>query len=346
MSQCKAILDTPAELNEVVCKMQLGSTHYGVTKSLIDGNVSPDYAKILFKKFVSRVLIEVSAYCNRKCVFCPNKSGLRITKSLRQVGMEQNLLSGIVSRLEEIDYNRNIVLHLYNEPMSDPDLANKVAYITSRLDKAAVWFNTNGDYLTHDALVDLAEAKLTKLAVSLYGPNHGEYDKDYLSQAFERIFKAVGQKGEIMHPNSVNMNSRLSFEHNGWKIPISIFASDFNVIGYDRGETIDGFDTSRTSPCPAVFSEFNIAYDGTIVPCCNVHPHEASHSDYVIGKLKDPRDMFEIFANSALKDWRHDLIKFDTYKSPCDSCTRLNYPELQSTAEAALFNDTVSQLLK
>ncbi len=325
---------------------RFGDASFRFSPRSFAGTLDGDEKKRLFKAFVTRVLLEVSSYCNRQCSFCPNASGLRLSKEEKGNGIDPALLADILKALQSIDYDRDIVLHLYNEPMADPALADKVAVIAKALPKATIWFNTNGDYLTRERLAALAEAGLSHLNVSLYGPNHGDFDVDYLTSAFDRIFNAVGARAKIRRPNEYDIRTRVVFEHDGRTLPITIFASDFNEIGYDRGKSVEtGERAARTSPCPAVFSEFNIAWDGTVVPCCNVHPHEPDHRSYVIGAVARGEDMFDLYHSATLRGWRRSLARFGSFQPPCDTCTRLNFPALADTPEAAAFNDAMSRAL-
>ena len=334
------------QIGEEVCTLKMDTVELSASPSLFSGPLSGAQKRRLFKRFVSRVLLEVSAYCNRRCVFCPNKTGLRLSQQQAQKTMADTLLKDVLKSLQAINYDRNIVLHLYNEPMADPALAAKVEVITSALPLASVWFNTNGDYLTRERLEDLARARLTKLNVSLYGPRQGEYDLDYLERAFDRVFSVVGVQGEIEAPSRFDRRARLTYEYNGWKIPITVFATDFNVVGYDRASAIAApHPVRRTTPCASVFSEFNIAWDGVVVPCCNVHPHEPDHEAYRIGRVVEGEHIFDIYHGEVLRKWRRNLALFDQHQSPCDSCSRYEYQGLEQTLTASRSNESFRKMM-
>lgn len=324
----------------------VGYAKFGFSKSLFAGALDERRKKALFKQFVTRVLFEISAYCNRRCVFCPNKTGLRLTKDQQENTFPLAKMETILDALADIEYDKDIVLHLFNEPMADPELVDKVALITEKLPKASVWFNTNGDYLSRKKLEALTDAKLTRMNISLYGPNHGEFDVGYLKNSFRRVFEHIGKEVEITEVNAHTFRSVLSFHHNGRELPIVVMASNFNEIGYDRGKSVgDGDAPARSSPCSSVFSEVNIAWDGTVVPCCNIHPHEPQHQQYVIGKVETGEDLFDIYHAEAIRGWRRQLVRFGSYDAPCDTCTRFNYPNLETTPKARDYNKSVDALL-
>lgn len=261
--------------------------------------------------------------------------------------MPISFIESIAAALAEIDYDQVVLLHLYNEPMSDPDLIAKLKAIRRLLPKAKISFNSNGDYLTKGILEELTEAGLTYLSVSLYGPQHGLFDVEYLEGAFERIFNIVGNRSEIRKPRETQLEARVSFSHAGRTLPINVFATDFNQVGYDRGKAVrTQKDEQRVSPCPAPFAELNIAWDGHVVPCCNIHPERAVADGQTVGRVIEGHDIFRIFNGRKMKGWRRSLALYGNFSSPCDTCTRLNEPGACNSAAALSHNERMRKILE
>jgi hypothetical protein len=325
--------------------IRVGNVKFWLDRQLFQGELDLAAKKRLFSRSVDRVVLELSAYCNRRCTFCPNTAGTRIGRDSLRSGMSFELLDSIVGSLAEIEYDRLMLLHLYNEPLADPALAQKIALIRSRLPKPKLHLNTNGDYLTAELLKDLVEAGLSSLAVSLYGPNHGEYVESYLRASFRRIFEIVGAKGQIIRRGQGELASYISFDHQGHKFPITVFAKDFNTNGYDRGKSVQtGSFTARLTPCASVFNELVVSWDGTVVPCCNVHPHHGPHKQYTIGKVSAENRIFDVFHSETMRQWRAGLATFSPCLSPCDTCTRSDYPSAAED-EMETFNRVVERLM-
>jgi radical SAM family protein/iron-sulfur cluster protein len=321
---------------------------YGMSPSHFDGELDLATKKALFKRYVNRITLEVSSYCNRVCVFCPNKTGIRRKQSQLEENFEPRLMDSILESLKSIEYENGIILHLYNEPMADPALPSKVAKIAQALPKAVIWTNTNGDYLTRESLYELMRAGMHKLEVSLYGPGDGEnYDHGYLSRAFQRVFGIVGQDAEVTQQNGQDMRARIVLKEGDRRLQITIFASDFNSVGYDRGKSLSDVPTwRRSTPCSSVFNEFNVGWDGSVVPCCNIHPNDPQHSKFIIGRLETGDDIFHLYHSTALREWRKNLAKFGPSLSPCDTCTRGDFPELNGTDEATSVNRAVEDMFR
>lgn len=327
-------------------KFDVDGYPFQADRSLFNGALSSDEQRSIFKRAVNRIVIETSSYCNRRCKFCPNESGLRIGAELRAKRMPTLLLAGICDALRSIDYDKTILLHLYNEPTADPDLAQKVRLIREKLPKPKISFNSNGDYLSREMLLELLDAGLTSLSVSLYGPNHGDFDTDYLSTSFERVFEIVGKPVEIQRVNEIQLKADTQFEHDGKRLPVSVFAVDFNRVGYDRAQSVGTeLDVVRTSPCPAPFAELNIAWDGLIVPCCNIHPDHAELNNLSCGKIVTGEEIFQVFSSDAMRAWRRATALYGAFQSPCNSCTRLNEPGVEQTPRASEHNQRMQQLM-
>ena len=332
---------------EKACSVNVQQVRYGVAPSHFTGELSLARKKALFKRYVSRITLETSSYCNRVCVFCPNKSGIRRKKQQLAETLEQDLLLSLLTSLKSVAYDKGIILHLYNEPMADPDLPEKVAMIAEALPNAVIWTNTNGDYLTRERLYALLHAGMRKLEVSLYGPrNGGNYDQDYLSKAFARVFEIAGQEAPITRNGSDDMRARIVLKEGERQLQVTVFARDFNTVGYDRGKSVAaGPVWTRTSPCSSVFNEFNMGWDGAVVPCCNIHPNDPDHTHYIIGRVQKGDDIFHLYHSAALREWRRKLAKFEAAPSPCDTCTRGDYPELAETDNAKAYNAAIDEIL-
>lgn len=334
--------------HETCFDVRIAHIRFGVASSHFSGTLTLAEKKVLFKRYVSRITLETSSYCNRVCVFCPNKTGIRRKKEQLDEVLQPDLLGSVLKSLKSIEYDKGIILHLYNEPMADPDLPSKVARIAQSVPNATIWTNTNGDYLTRESLFELMRAGMKKLEISLYGPGDGgDYNKAYLTGAFARIFEIIGQKAPITHDNGQDMRARVVLSEGDRRLQVTIFASNFNEIGYDRGKTVTEVPAwGRSTPCSSVFNEFNMGWDGTVVPCCNIHPNDPQHSAYIIGRVSTGDDIFHLYHSQNLREWRKKLAKFGPSDSPCDTCIRGDFPGLCDTKAANDFNEEIETVLK
>ncbi len=302
----------------------------------------PALQRAVFKRSVKRVVIETSSYCNRRCIFCPNADGDRL--GARKLMPEAAYLS-IVDSLAEIDYGGSILFHLYNEPLASPDIYRQIAYARRRLPVARLGFNSNGDYIRPDTLKRLADAGLSHLHVSIYGPDHGRFERDYVLARVGDMAEACGLSRDLARwiaPDECRAQS--TFVDGEKQMSVTIQAKDFNIAGYDRGGLVD-FDQQsppeRLYPCPSPFEELLIGWNGVAVPCCNIVSDRPEHGPYAVGDVSESQSIFEIYANGPLVEWRRRLLAFKTLEEPCRRCTRLSLPITELSEEHHAFNRVV-----
>ena len=84
--------------------------------------------KVLFKRHVEVINLELSYECNRKCDYCPVSFSDRQNS---QSYMDSDLIEKICTELSEIRYDNRISLNLYNEPLLDKNLADKISFFAN-----------------------------------------------------------------------------------------------------------------------------------------------------------------------------------------------------------------------
>ncbi|MCX7014381.1 MAG: radical SAM protein [Candidatus Sumerlaeota bacterium] len=117
--------------------------------------------------FPLHVQIQAVTGCNADCVFCPNrKTDLDIRPGQR---MDPNLFERIVDECVDGGVER-ISPYLMNESMLDPQLPERVAYITKRkTPRQYSKINSNGALLTERMAKGLLDAGLDRLNFSVHG---------------------------------------------------------------------------------------------------------------------------------------------------------------------------------
>jgi radical SAM protein with 4Fe4S-binding SPASM domain len=142
-------------------------------------------------------------------------------------------------------------------------------------------------------------------------------------QSVEEALKNIGKKIDITPVHMRNFGHTVSavFPYKG--LSIEAYAHDFNAYGYDRGRAMSSLiDESfmRQSPCPMVFTNFTIDFNGSVMPCCNLRSDYEPHRPYIIDVLNNNQSIFDIYANKKLSEWRHHLATVSPKKSPCTTC--------------------------
>lgn len=254
--------------------------------------------------------IETSAYCNRKCNYCPVSKIDR-----KQAYISDELFSKLLSELCEIGYRNHIALNLYNEPLLDEKLIEHIEMIREKLPECYVQFNSNGDYLTKELLDKLKKAGLNQMLVTLHvSPNQEYEDYDRLG-ALKNFLKKLGMEkdyGAVKIEKGRNIS--LDIIENGFRF--LIVCNNWTKYGNDRGGTVGELSKNgRQTPCVNPFREVNISYDGFFKPCCNVYFGENTS----FGDI-NRQGVVECYFCGNMIEFRRNMFCFGEKKGWCYSC--------------------------
>lgn len=286
-----------------------------------------EHSKQVFKASVRRVEVETHSYCNRRCSYCPNVVGDRLTPNIR---MDQDLFSLIVDNLAEIDYQFNFVLNSYNEPLYDRIILERIAEVKAKVPKATTMIYTNGDYLSPGYVDELAEAGLDYLHISIHLKIGDSFTDLYVLNRISEVSHRIGIPAKF---TAIRGNEYIiaQFPHNGIKIETR--AINFAKHGTDRGGLLKDLSKPevRTSPCSFPFGHFHIGFSGNVVPCCHIRSDSPEHNDYLVGNLRRFDSIYQAFTSDVAAAWRRELVHDGPKAKPCDTCTA---PLLPNTKEA------------
>jgi hypothetical protein len=303
----------------------------------------PQKTRAMFKACVERVMVETSSYCNRRCSYCPTALVDRFTK---RDYMPDSMRDKIAAELAEIDYEKTIVLHFYNEPLADERICEHIALFARACPKAKVELFSNGDYLDAEYLQRLADAGLKSLWISMHLGNNVEWKDELIIRRLCQLAMRLGVLPDVSIFWS-NMVLQAVLPHP--TIEIKISHKNFPRFGgSDRAGSVSNIvinDTTKEAgfTCFIPFSELYVSWNGTVVPCCDIHPELDMHSDYRIGGINDFPDIFAAFASEKLVQWRTSLADRGGYRKPCDTCqTKIRNPTLRD--QVGNFYQAVSNL--
>jgi len=324
---------------ELFNKFKKIANNYLETRILnIDNTVSN---KLITKEFLNFIEIEVSSFCNRQCWFCPNS---KIDRHSQNILMPEETYLNILQQLKEINYDGLITYSRYNEPMADKELILKrISQAREYLPNVFLYTHSNGDYLDHQYIMDLADAGLELLDIQCYLDEHEEFDiKNVIEPKMNKIIERLGFDVDIETINNSFYSVKLKLQEQYKSLNAYIRARDFKTTGANRGESIDtiqGIDRKR--PCFSPFYRMYIDYDGSVMPCCQVRHDIPSHSHMILGNI-NTESLFNIFCGEKFVAMRKNLLNWGPKISPCRSCSATicdavwdfydtdNFPELRN----------------
>lgn len=271
-----------------------------------DNNSRPE----IFCRYVDVVNIETSAYCNRKCSYCPLSQIER-----QQEYISDELLEKIVCELAAVGYANRIALNLYNEPLYDEKLLERIKKIKSNLPECYLQFNSNGDALTVKKLSELRSAGLNQILVTLHTPADKEYEDVDRLNAVEKFLRKLGLEhyGKNIKMES-GRNITLDIKEKEWRFLIC--CNNWGDYGNDRGGIVQKLSVyGRKRPCVNPFREICISYDGFFKPCCNIYFGEGSS----FGNINS-ESIVDCYFSREMTAFRRGCFVFGKKNHWCNTC--------------------------
>jgi len=280
---------------------------------LYTGEVRGEAAKRLFSKHVENVIVETFSRCNRSCSFCPSPFRTEHKQ------MDMAVFGGIVEQLASAGYERMVCLQGYNEPLLEKALiCEQLRTLRAKLPTAYLYFSTNGDLLTREALQELDAIGLNRITVSVHpGATYSDVEQ---FNAFHRLARKTGLR---LRFSLISKGSIIRADARFGGIDIHLRSINFSVHGANRAGLLPHIPspTDRQAPCSRPTCDVMIGYDGNVYPCCNFVAGLPEHASWAIGSLTEGNSIFDIYAGRALAHWRKNLFIQGIKPHPCNICS-------------------------
>ena len=182
---------------EMVSRMREGREWKGWIDRL-DGSSFQDLAnaqqsekRLLFKRHVTLVEIEVHAKCNRVCSFCPNAI---VDRRRNNVVTDVEVLDQLFRDLGSIDYRGQIKIARYSEPLTNlAYLYDRIRAARRLVPNAQLAIVTNTDYLKPETLDALRAAGLDRVYMSIYFKSNERWSRELARECVHRATRAVAK---------------------------------------------------------------------------------------------------------------------------------------------------------
>ena len=282
----------------------------------------------IFNAFVNVIYLELSTACNRRCSYCP------VSLYPRQDShMDETIFRRIIQELKELDYRNTLSLSLYNEPLMDPLLKERVREIHRELPFCYIRFNSNGDYLTKELLDELCEIGVKELQITMqFAPNESYTDVEARSK-LDRFFQKLGMDYAI---KSMREGHNITVDFIYRSLRMLVLTNHWSVDGNSRGGLIDSLNSHlRKAPCAAPFREIAVDVDGKLRRCCNMY--------FTQPELRrvDQCSLKGFFFSDEMISLRKNLLLFrDKRISPCELCNTFDYAQNETPEK---WNDVMSR---
>lgn len=243
-----------------------------------------------FKQVFKEIEFETTAYCNRKCAYCPVSMYPRPGDQDDRF-MRQEVFQKIIQDLKEINFTGSIAPHLYGEPLTDPRIVEWVEYTRKNLPLTTIKMVTNGDYLNEKIYHELNAAGVTYFNLS-------KHSKD-------------------LAPDCLSLLEKLTDEERKKKFNIIDFWKDWNedqtLLNTRAGEV--KLKTVKRNPIMCSYVTYPVINTfGDVILCCNDY-----HSEHKFGNVME-RSLKEIWLDPINIEKRHRIYKGIFDHKICQDC--------------------------
>jgi radical SAM protein with 4Fe4S-binding SPASM domain len=275
------------------------------------------------------VFFETTDFCNARCVMC----GSNLMRRRRQI-MPMDLFRTAVKQFAAAK-GHSVMLSAFGEPLLDPYLIDRIAFIREFATIQNIGFSTNGSLLTSEKYRALAEAGLKNLSISIDGFQRETYEKIRVGLSFDHLEKnmieVLGVHEALNRPIRITVSSFTSESpkdltrsrlynrlveadiHPGLKWRVDNWGGLISQV--KEGLWLMGRPAHR-GPCALLCDGSALVFpDGRISPC---HCRDLE-CDIYIGNIQED-SLLEIWRGELLEDFRREQ-RIGRFRAPCASCS-------------------------
>lgn len=329
-------------------------------RELLPGFFVPPLYKQLPLGVPQSLHIDIGNLCNFRCTFCPTGDNDLLAKVNRPKGMmPYELFTKIIDDLKEMCASTGGVveeMHLYKdgEPMIHRDLGKIIAYAKRSNTARSVETTTNAALLTKEKAVEIIEAGLDVLRISVehvspegykkITQNYSDYEKiienvKFLFEEKSRRKSPLQIKVKIV---DVNLTEKEIEKFKSDFGPVSDILNINQLMGWSNSGMKDftlGVKVKRAmggvallhekQVCPEPFRSMAINFNGQVSVCC---------VDWSFGTLVgdvSAKHLNEIWNGSAMTEFRTKHL--DNKRNEIEACRECHY--LKGFADHLVLDD-------
>jgi len=288
---------------------------------VVNNKLYRDYNLRAAKKFASKypqgvmgVSLETTLNCNSKCLMC-----YRRYKEMSGI-MSMDLFKKIIDDCAA-NHISNIGLSVYGEPLMDPYLFERIAYLRK--------YNMTYGFFTNGNLLDAEKAQKFFALGGLKSINFSV--NGYSAEIYERIM--VGLKRDVTYKNIINfLRLKEEYRQNDLEVSISIVKLNLNRheirkfvkfwegqkgvnqiltadlwdrVGDNNALEIGGLGAAHNKnnwkePCRSLWGIIYVYCDGRVAPCCD----DNDERKLIVGDM-NKQSLQQIFSGERMQSLRN-----------------------------------------
>jgi radical SAM protein with 4Fe4S-binding SPASM domain len=286
--------------------------------------------------------VDPSDKCNFKCKFCPtgDRDLMRKTHGRNFGNMDFELFKKIVNDICEFDEPIK-VLRLYKdgEPLLNPRFAEMISYAKEKKCCDRVDTTTNASLLTQQISMDIINAGLDRINISIEGINAAQYlnfsdykiDFDKLVENVRFFYEHRKQCEMIVKINgdTLSQDDREQFYEIFGDIADGVYIEsimscwpEFELNGVEVNQEVGIYkqEIKEVMVCPYVFYSFSINSNGTASTCYLDWARKL-----IIGDVKN-QSVKEIWNDNKMKEYQKMFLRKERKEHPvCKDCGQMSH---------------------
>jgi len=292
--------------------------------------------------------IEPSNYCNLKCNFCPQHFGLIKEKKIMPVDLLVKVCDDLAGFEKAVEM---IHLYAFGEPLLNPEFANFIRIIKSRLrNTTKLVTSTNATRLSPKIAEEIVDAGLDKINIMIYGLSQEQYLKNCNAKInFNQIKENCMYLFSIKKNLNIHICGKASlFTEKEQGEFIELFGQHCDTIYLDNivniwpgikvtnksGNRYNFSGQTEEKICPSPFYQMVIHSSGKVSPCCVDYMEKLIMGDVVENNLVD------IWNKDIWRNLRLNVLKNDKTVGICAIC---DFPEVGASVDIAPYRQELLQ---
>ena len=286
------------------------------------------------------IYIDPCDTCNFRCKFCPsgNLELMKKTKGRGHGPMDFEVYRGIIDSLREfLDPVRVIRLYKEGEPLVNPRFADMVRYAKASPKVLRVDTTTNASMLTPERSLEIIDAGLDRINISVEGINSQQYQDfsghrlDY-QQFVDNIAFFYDHKKQCEMNIKINGDILTSEQEDEFYRTFGNITDGINVertieywpkyhdmkVDFDAGVTLLGGEAQEVQVCPYVFYEMCINSNGTYSLC----RFDWNHAMLLDQHVSQPPTPKKIWDSIVLWNFQQQFLKKERKLMTVLSCPK------------------------
>lgn len=277
--------------------------------------------------FPKNMLLELTNYCNHRCVFCHYRAMKRPKKECQKEFTLDILRQAFDNGCREIGF------YMIGEPLLKKDLADYVAY-AKKIGFEYIYLTSNGVLATIERMKELIDAGLDSIKFSVNAATPEHYIKVHGADDYLIVRENIKNLHKYILENGVNLNVFVSF------VKTEITKDDVKKIRKEFTEFVDKvyvFDVETqglpmpelveqgvVNPaiylkkgdemCEMVFNRIHITCDGILNACCS------DFDGYLNAVDLHTTSLAEAWSSDIMRKLRHRFLQNDLTSLACYNC--------------------------